>query len=114
MPRSTLRWRWSTPGLKLTARRRRPNVAWRTASGQSGDLDVLPETESVFDVLHFRAGRLIRPGGPGMPLAGNNDVVKLHAVGALKVVSGFFCLFQPVHPHRCRRKVLISLAINDF
>src|SRR6516162_10078636 len=132
MRRSTPRWRWSTSGSKRTARRRprlKPRDSEQPHLGPDpgpaavsptayairrlGDLDVLPEAESVLDLQHFRPRRLIGPGGAGMALALDHDVVELHAVRTLEVVSGFVGLFQPIHAHGAAGKILIALAIDD-
>ena len=65
----------------------------------SCDLDVFPKAESSADLRHFRPRLFVRPGCAFVPLAIDDDVVKLNAVRTRVVAFGLLGLFQPIHPH---------------
>src|SRR5262249_44556021 len=101
------------PGSRPIARSRRLRRAGIGRGSTLNDLDALPEAKSPADLFHLGSRRLVAPGRPVVPLAGDDHVIELDAVRAGAVVRGLGCLFEPIKPYRFGGKVLISFAFND-
>src|SRR4051794_19551988 len=80
---------------------------------RSADFDVLPEPETVGDLLHPWKRRLIRPSSAGVTRTVDDHVVELDAVRAGAVRIRLIRLLQPFGAHRRGREILIAVAFDD-
>jgi len=75
---------------------------------RSPDLDVLPETDPVVDLLHGSAWRFVRPGSALALRASIAQIIELHSVRALEIAPGLGGEPQQVHAHRFSGKVPVA------
>src|SRR5262245_26370503 len=86
---------------------------------RSRDLNVVPETDPMIDLLHRCARRLVRPGGALAACRVRRDVVKLDSVRAFQIARRLRRQPQQIHPHRFPREIAVaihfegSIAVRD-
>src|SRR5215469_9139864 len=83
------------------------------------DVDIVPETDPMIDLLHRGARRLVRPGGALAACRIRREVVELDAVRAVEIARRLRSQPQQIHPHRFPREIPVavhfegSIALRD-
>src|SRR5215831_21182290 len=73
------------------------------------DLDVVPETDPVIDLLHCCARRLVRPCGALAACAVRGEVVELDAVRTGQVALCLRRELKQIHAHGLAREIAVAV-----